>query len=808
MVRLLVSLLFAFNVWGSNSFVYEGVLTDNSDQPVANKLINIKIEIIGDNACSMWEKETPVTTNANGSFQITLSDDTNELKEAFSNEPVAATCGGATGPYTPAPGDERALKVTIVRVDNDGDGDLGDETDSNVVLTPNQIVSAVPYAISAQTSEQALLSDRVTEININAANMNFTGADLSTVDFTGVDISGALGGGEPTEISGKATGDIASATTKVESADSSNVAGELVVRDGSGDFSAGTISADLVGDVTGNVSGTAGSANALRGTNVSSVAPNSNEFLMFDGTDWVPTVLPSQTSLSTLAVDGDTLHVSEANDRVGIGNSTPQVKLDVAGALKVGANAMTCATAIEGAIRYNSSSKVIEYCNGTAWKQFSPGISASLSLSAPSVGLTQSGPVTYGVTYGSGTDENTITLATGDIILGGSATDDCTVDSVTGTGLTRTVSVSGCTGTGTVDVSVVGDTAKSTTGNSSEPVGPSTSFQVDNTGPGAVGTVTLGSVPSSLSVTPTITYGTATDTGGGTVASYEVQIKKASDDSVIEAWTTHSSGDQVSTTMATTTDYYAEVRAVDSVGNPGTASQSADWTSPDCIPGTQTWTASGTHDFTFPSGCGSFSIEVIGGGNSTGKGGHVTFDYSPGSSDDFRIAVNLGAGNSGGGASAVKHGSTLLAVSGGGGGRGGNGGGGNNPGTRLGSCPADGYPGNNNSGGSAGYYDTGHYGGAGGSNGGNGSNGNQGQPGGTGYPEFLISGGGGGHTGGGASGGGGGYGGGAGGSLDDGNCWGSGAGGGGFVDTGSVTNIVVPSPTNTAGGSVTITWGI
>jgi hypothetical protein len=158
MMRVIVfALLLSLSAvaFGSNAFVYEGALTDNSDQPIASKLVKIKVEIIGGTNCSIWEQVTPVTTDANGSFQINLTNDSDELKDVLSNEPVAATCAGGTGPYTPALGDERALKVTIVTIDTDGDSDLSDETDIDVALTPNQILSAVPYAISAQVAEVA-----------------------------------------------------------------------------------------------------------------------------------------------------------------------------------------------------------------------------------------------------------------------------------------------------------------------------------------------------------------------------------------------------------------------------------------------------------------------------------------------------------------------------------------------------------------------------------------------------------------------------------------------------------------------------
>ena len=53
---------------------------------------------------------------------------------------------------------------------------------------------------------------------------------------------------------------------------------------------------------------------------------------------------------------------------VGIGTTDPKNKFDVNGDIKVGASnsaSITCASDQEGSLRYNSASKLIEYCNGT-----------------------------------------------------------------------------------------------------------------------------------------------------------------------------------------------------------------------------------------------------------------------------------------------------------------------------------------------------------------------------------------------------------------------------------------------------------
>jgi len=70
-----------------------------------------------------------------------------------------------------------------------------------------------------------------------------------------------------------------------------------------------------------------------------------------------------------------------ANGQVGIGTLTPGAKLDVSGAIKVGESPEPCDAQREGAMRYNGSSKVIEFCNGTAWGEIgNPSLSWPIGI--------------------------------------------------------------------------------------------------------------------------------------------------------------------------------------------------------------------------------------------------------------------------------------------------------------------------------------------------------------------------------------------------------------------------------------------
>jgi hypothetical protein len=59
---------------------------------------------------------------------------------------------------------------------------------------------------------------------------------------------------------------------------------------------------------------------------------------------------------------------------VGIGTTNPSARLDVAGELKVGNSGVACSAAREGQVRYNSTVKSIEFCNGANWIRAGSGL--------------------------------------------------------------------------------------------------------------------------------------------------------------------------------------------------------------------------------------------------------------------------------------------------------------------------------------------------------------------------------------------------------------------------------------------------
>src|SRR5206468_10590770 len=105
----------------------------------------------------------------------------------------------------------------------------------------------------------------------------------------------------------------------------------------------------------------------------------------------------------------------------------------------------------------------------------------TVTISAPSATITDSGAVTYTVTYADA-NFNSSTLAAGNLTPNATGTASASIG-VTGSGTTRTVTLSSITGDGTLGISIAAGTATDTAGNSAPAAGPSGTFTVDNSGP-------------------------------------------------------------------------------------------------------------------------------------------------------------------------------------------------------------------------------------------------------------------------------------------------------------------------------------
>jgi len=80
-------------------------------------------------------------------------------------------------------------------------------------------------------------------------------------------------------------------------------------------------------------------------------------------------------SLNSLLVVGNAVlyNTGVNNLKLGVNVASPVVSLETSGTIKIGSGGEVCQAVTEGAQRYNATSKVMQYCNGTAWTTLSIG---------------------------------------------------------------------------------------------------------------------------------------------------------------------------------------------------------------------------------------------------------------------------------------------------------------------------------------------------------------------------------------------------------------------------------------------------
>jgi len=106
----------------------------------------------------------------------------------------------------------------------------------------------------------------------------------------------------------------------------------------------------------------------------------------------------------------------------------------------------------------------------------------TMTIGEPNAAVVKSSSsVTYTITY-LDTNFNSSTLTTNDITLNKTGTANGTV-TVSGTGTTRTVTISNVSGDGTLGINIAAGTASDLAGNTAPAAGPSTTFTVDSTAP-------------------------------------------------------------------------------------------------------------------------------------------------------------------------------------------------------------------------------------------------------------------------------------------------------------------------------------
>jgi hypothetical protein len=92
----------------------------------------------------------------------------------------------------------------------------------------------------------------------------------------------------------------------------------------------------------------------------------------------------SNSDLVFMADNAERVRIAN-NGNMGIGTTNPQSKLEVNGEARIGNTGVACSGANEGAVRYNSGAKIMEYCNAVSWQTLTgpPGAAGAAGAAGP-----------------------------------------------------------------------------------------------------------------------------------------------------------------------------------------------------------------------------------------------------------------------------------------------------------------------------------------------------------------------------------------------------------------------------------------
>lgn len=405
------------------------------------------------------------TNSASVSF--TVSFDVSVSGVATGNFTVSTT-GGITGAsVTGVSGSGSSRTVTVST--GSGNGTVRLDMANSTGVTPN--VTNLPFT-SGQSYDIDKTAPTVTGITrsgsspTNSASVSFsvqfsesvTGVD--TGDFT-VTTTGTISGTSVTGVSGSGTS--RTVTVNTGSGDGTirlDVPAAATILDNAGNdltvaFTSGqTYTIDKTAPTVSSI--TRAAANPTNASSVTFTVTFSESVSgVSTGNFSVDATGPSGASISGISGTGATRTVT-VNTGTGDGTLSIDLLNNLSNISDNAGNTMSSA-----------------FVSGEAYTvdKTAPGV----SIGAPSVGSTSTGPVTYTITY---TGADTVTLAGGNVTLNTTGTATGSV-AVSGSGnATRTVTISSITGDGTIGISIAANTASDAAGNQAGAAGPSTTFTV------------------------------------------------------------------------------------------------------------------------------------------------------------------------------------------------------------------------------------------------------------------------------------------------------------------------------------------
>lgn len=243
---------------------------------------------------------------------------------SFVNSATALSLGGANAPAIL--GDNTTnLGMTGYRFNNvHANNFLGNADTATLSVTAANIAGGGAGAIPFQTAAGATAM-----LGLGTAGFVLT-AQAGSITWAQVSREPLRRGSFLTLVNTNTSGAIASfdgivdATIAVD-ATTANTASKIVARDASGNFAAGTITANLTGAVSGTVSGNAGSATVLQtARNINGVAFNGSADITISATDNTKVALAGSTMTGYLTLVGAPVNANHAATKTYVDGRLPQ----------------------------------------------------------------------------------------------------------------------------------------------------------------------------------------------------------------------------------------------------------------------------------------------------------------------------------------------------------------------------------------------------------------------------------------------------------------------------------------------------
>ena len=272
----------------------------------------------------------------------------------------ATTAGSATNFTGPLVGDVTGTQgATVVST-------VGGQSAANVASgavaanaataldTPNTIVKRDGLGNFAAGTITANLSGNATTATTAVSTTNFTGSLAG-------DVTGTQAATVVSFVGGQSAANVASGAVAANAATNANTANTIVKRDASGNFNAGTITANLTGNVTGNVIGnattatTAGSATNFTGSLSGDVTGNQSSTVVSTVGGQTAASVAAATIAANAATSADTPGAIVKRDGSGnfvAGTITASLTGNVTGNLTGNATTATSATTAGSATNF------------------------------------------------------------------------------------------------------------------------------------------------------------------------------------------------------------------------------------------------------------------------------------------------------------------------------------------------------------------------------------------------------------------------------------------------------------------------